>query len=154
MVKSYYDRYAPVEPDAIRWRLVATFDVNVLPSPAHEIRFKYAYKHVEDWSDSEALTTNSDLVLGQYVWRFAPGWDVDAWGRVLALTDGGTQEFGTGLEVGRLVYRSIRVAVGYSVNGFDDPDVSATDAWSAGLGVRLQIILSDWLLSDFEGLEK
>jgi hypothetical protein len=154
MVKSYYDRYAPVEPDAIRWRLVATFDVNVLPSPWHEFRFKYAYKHVEDWSDAIALTTNSDLVLGQYVWRFAPGWDVDAWGRVLALTDGGTQQFGAGLEVGRLVYRSIRVAVGYSVNGFDEPDVSATDAWSAGLGVRLQLILSDWLLSDFEQLEK
>jgi hypothetical protein len=72
----------------------------------------------------------------------------------LELTDGGTAEYGAGLEVGRLVYRSIRVGVGYSANGFDDPDVSATDAWSAGFGVRLQIILSDWLLSDFEGLEK
>lgn len=154
MVKSYYDRYAPVEPDAIRWRLVATFDVNVLPSPLHELRFKYAYKHVEDWSDSIALTTHTDLVLGQYVWRFAPGWDVDAWGRVLGLTDGGTGQYGAGLEVGRLVYRSIRVAAGYSLNGFSDPDVSTTDAWSAGFGVRLQIILSDWLLSDFEGLEK
>jgi outer membrane protein OmpA-like peptidoglycan-associated protein len=154
MIKSYYDRYAPVEPDAIRWRVVASMDVNVLPSPQHEVRFKYAYKHVEDWSDAVALTTNSDLVLGQYVWRFARGWDLDTWGRVLRLRDGGTEQYGAGVEVGRLVYRSIRVGVGYSKNGFDDPDVSATDAWSQGFGVRLQMILSDWLLADFEGLEK
>ena len=154
MVKSYYDRYAPVEPDAIRWRLVASVDVNAFPSPQHEVRLKYAYKHVEDWSDSAALTTNTDLVLGQYVWRFAPGWDLDAWGRVLRLRDGGSEEYGAGIEVGRLMFRSVRVGVGYSLNGFDDPDVSSTDAWSRGLGVRLQIILSDWLLADFEGLEK
>ncbi len=154
MIKSYYDRYAPVEPDAIRWRLVATFDVNAFPSPQHELRFKYAYKHVEDWSDSIALTTNTDLVLGQYVWRFGRGWDLDAWGRVLRLRDGGTEQYGAGLELGRLVYRSIRVGVGYSVNGFDDPDISSTDAWSSGFGIRMQIILSDWLLSDFEGLNK
>jgi hypothetical protein len=154
MIKSYYDRYAPVEPDAIRWRLVTSWDVNVFPSPAHEVRLKYAYKHVEDWSDSVALTTNTDLLLGQYVWRFARGWDLDTWGRVLKLRDGGTEQYGAGLEVGRLVYRSIRVGVGYSLNGFADADVSATDAWSQGFGVRLQMILSDWLLADFEGLEK
>jgi uncharacterized repeat protein (TIGR01451 family) len=154
MVKSYYDRYAPVEPDAIRWRLVTSVDVNAFPSPQHEVRFKYAYKHVEDWSDSIALTTNTDLVLGQYVWRFGRGWDLDAWGRVTRLRDGGTAEYGAGVELGKLVYRSVRVGVGYSANGFDDPDVSTTDAWSRGLGVRLQIILSDWLLADFEGLRK
>ncbi|MCI0450888.1 MAG: OmpA family protein [Candidatus Latescibacteria bacterium] len=154
MVKSYYDRYAPVEPDAIRWRLVASIDVNAFPNPQHEVRFKYAYKHVEDWSDAEALTTDMDLVLGQYVWRFAPGWDLDAWGRVLRLRDGGSEEYGTGIEIGRLVFRSVRVGVGYSLNGFDDPDVTTTDAWSSGFGVRLQVILSDWLLADFEGLEK
>lgn len=154
MLKSYYDRYAPVEPDAIRWRLVASIDVNAIPSPAHEVRFKYAYKHVEDWSDAEGLTTDMDLVLGQYVWRFARGWDLDAWGRVLRLRDGGSNEYGAGLEMGRLLFRSVRVGAGYSLNGFDDPDVSTTDAWSRGFGVRLQVILSDWLLADFEGLEK
>ncbi len=154
MVKSYYDRYAPIEPDAIRWRLVASWDVNAFPTPQHELRLKYAYKHVEDWSDEVALTTNTDLLLGQYVWRFARGWDLDTWGRVLKLRDGGTEQYGAGVEVGRLVYRSIRLGVGYSVNGFEDPDVSTTDAWSRGFGVRLQMILSDWLLSDFEGLRK
>ncbi len=154
MVKTYYDRYSPIEPDAIRWRTVASIDVNVLPSPQHELRFKYAYKHVEDWSDAVSLITNTDLVLGQYVWHFGRGWDVDAWGRALRVRGGGTREYGAGIELGRMLYRSIRVGVGYSVNGFDDPDVSTTDAWSRGFGVRLQMILSDWLLADFEGLDE
>ncbi len=153
MLKSYYDRYAPIDPDAIRWRLVATTDVNVMPTPAHELRFKYAYKHVEDWSYGVSATTNTDLALAQYVWHFGRGWDVDAWGRAVVPRGGGTAQAGAGIELGRLVYRSVRIGVGYSVNGFDDPDVTATDAWSAGFGIRIQMLLSDWLLADFERLK-
>lgn len=153
MLKSYYDRYSPIDPDAIRWRMVATADVNVMPAPTHELRFKYAYKHVEDWSYGVAKTTNTDLVLGQYVWHFGRGWDVDAWGRAVALRDGGSAQGGAGIELGRLFYRSVRVGVGYSVNGFDDPDVTSTEAWSAGFGIRIQMLLSEWLLADFERLK-
>jgi hypothetical protein len=46
----------------------------------------------------------------------------------------------------------VRLAAGYSVNGFDDPDILGTDAWSHGFGIRIQMILSDWLLADFERL--
>lgn len=154
MIRSYYDRYAPSYPDGINWRCVASIDVNVMPSWAHEIRFKYAYKHAEDWSYGVAHTTNTDLVLGQYVWHFMHGWDVDAWGRVAAIRGGGTAQGGAGLELGRMFFKSLRVGAGYSVNGFDDPDISDTDAWSAGFGVRAQLILSEWLLRDFEGLSK
>jgi hypothetical protein len=52
-----------------------------------------------------------------------------------------------------MAYRSVRLGLGYSVNGFDDPDITGTDAWSEGFGLRIQIILSDWLLSDFERLK-
>ncbi len=153
MIKSYYDRYAPVDPEAIRWRLVASVDVNVLPDPNHEVRFKYAYKHVEDWSYDISRTTNTDLVLGQYIWHFGRGWDVDTWGRAVAIRNGGSAELGAGLEVGRLVFRSVRVAAGYSLNGFQEPDVLGADSWSNGFGIRIQMILSDWLLADFEGLK-
>ncbi len=153
MLKSYYDRYTPVDPDAIRWRLVASTDVNVLVNPTHEVRLKYAYKHVEDWSYGMSLNTDTDLALGQYRWHFGRGWDLDLWGRTVVLRDGGTSQTGAGLEVGRMVYRSVRLAAGYSVNGFNDPDISGTDAWSDGFGIRIQMILSDWMLSDFERLK-
>jgi hypothetical protein len=152
MLKSYYDRYAPAYPDGIAWRCIASIDVNVMPSWAHEVRLKYAFKHVEDWSYDVARTTNTDLVLGQYVWHFHPRWDVDVWGRLVATRDGGTVQGGAGLEVGRMFFRALRVGAGWSVNGFDDPDVTDTEAWSDGFGVRAQLILSDWLLRDFEGL--
>jgi hypothetical protein len=153
MLKSYYDRYAPIDPDAIRWRLIASTDVNVLPSAVHEVRLKYAYKHVEDWSYGASWTSDTDLGLAQYVWHFLPGWDVDAWGRIVAIRNGGTAQAGAGVEVGRMFYRSVRVGVGYSVNGFEEPDMTGADSWSQGFGVRIQMILSDWLLSDFERLK-
>jgi len=154
MVKSLYDRYAPVDPDAIRWRVVASTDVNYLPSASHELRLKYAYKYVEDYSYGASTTTQTDLALGQYLWHFGHGWDVDTWGRMVSLRGGGTQQYGYGAELGRIVFKSVRLAAGYSVNGFDDPDVSNTDAWSRGFNIRIQMLLSDWLLSDFAPLNK
>jgi len=154
MVKSLYDRYAPIDRDAIRWRLVASTDVNILPSASHELRLKYAYKYVEDYSYGASTSTHTDLVLGQYLWHFGHGWDVDVWGRTVGLRHGGSQEYGYGVELGRILFHSVRLAAGYSVNGFDDPDISGTDAWSRGFSIRIQMLLSDWLLSDFEPLRK
>ena len=149
-LKNLYRKYAPSGPDAITWTLVLSTDVNVLPAVQHELRLKYAYKRVEDFSYGISVNTNSDLVLGQYIYRFARSWDLDLWGRVQAVR-GGTTETGTGVEVGRLFYRTVRVAAGYSYGGFDDPDISGTDAWSKGFGVRIQLILSDWIRQEFGG---
>ena len=41
-----------------------------------------------------------------------------------------------------------------AVNGFDDSDITGNDAWSRGFGVRIQMLLSDWLLADFEPLRR
>jgi flagellar motor protein MotB len=149
-LKNLYEKYTPSGPDAITWTFVLSTDVNVLPAVQHELRLKYAYKRVEDFSYGISVNTNSDLVLGQYIYRFARSWDLDLWGRVLAVR-GGTTETGTGVEVGRLFYRTVRVAAGYSYGGFDDPDISGTDAWSKGFGVRIQLILSDWIRQEFGG---
>jgi hypothetical protein len=149
-LKNQYYKYAPTGPDNITWKLVLSADANVLPAVEHEIRFKYAYKRVEDFSYGISVNTSADLVLGQYIYRFAPYWDVDVWARVLAQR-GGTVETGTGIEVGRLFFRFVRVAAGYSAGGFKDPDFSGTDAWSRGFGLRVQLILSDWILQEFGG---
>ncbi|MDH3197335.1 MAG: OmpA family protein [Candidatus Krumholzibacteria bacterium] len=151
MMRNDYERYTPVDPEAIRWRLVLSADVNTLLAPAHEVRAKYAFKHVEDWSFGVSTTTNADLVLGQYIWRFASAWDADLWGRWLGQR-GGSAQTGVGVEVGRTFLRAVRVALGYSLNGLEDPDFVGTDAWSNGFGVRVQLILSDWLAADFERL--
>jgi len=150
MMRNYYERYTPIDPEAIRWRLVLSGDANWHPFVDHEVRLKYAYKHVEDWSFGVSTTTDMDLVLGQYIYRFYPRWDVDVWARWLNQRDGGSAQTGTGFEVGYMFFRSLRVAAGYSINGFEDPDISQTDAWSNGFNVRMQLILSEWLLADFK----
>ena len=60
----------------------------------------------------------------------------------------GTQQLGSGVEVGRILFNRIRLSAGYSVNGFEERDLSENDAWSKGFGVRVQFILSDWLLNE------
>jgi len=123
-----------------------------MPALAHEIRLKYAHKRVEDYSYGIGVNTDADLLLGQYVYRFARCWDVDVWGRVLTQRRG-TTETGTGVEVGRLFFRTVRVAAGYSAGGFEDRDISGTDAWARGFGLRVQLILSDWILNEFGGAQ-
>jgi hypothetical protein len=149
MVRTDYERFTPVEPDAIRWRTVFSVDLNWTPAKAHETRLKYGFKHVEDYSYGVSTSTDADLVLGQYIYRFLRNWDVDLWARWLNQRHGGGAEAGAGIEVGHLFFRAVRVAGGYSVNGFQDPDFVGTDAWSSGFGVRVQLILSEWLLPEF-----
>jgi len=149
MMRNHYERFTPVDPDAITWRLVVSGDVNFLPTAVHELRLKYAFKHVEDYSFATSVTTNSDLVLGQFVYHFARFWDVDMWGRWTGRRHGFSQT-STGIEVGRMVAGSIRLGVGYSLGGFEDRDISGEEAWSSGFGVRIQVILSDWLLNEFQ----
>jgi hypothetical protein len=148
-VRTDYERYTPVDPAAITWRAVFSLDLNWTPSVAHETRLKYAFKHVEDYSYGISTTTDADLVLGQHVYRFLYNWDIDLWARWLHHRHGGGAEAGGGIELGHLFFRAVRVAGGYSINGFQDPDFVGTDAWSRGFGVRVQLILTEWLLPEF-----
>jgi hypothetical protein len=151
VIKNSYERYTPVNPDAITWKLVFATDLNLSPAPRHEVRLKYAHKRVEDFSFGISLTTKADLFLSQYIYHFGRGWDVDLWGRALRQHGGGTTETGAGIELGRLFLKCVRVGAGYSVGGFEDPDVTGTDAWSSGFGLRVQLILSDWVVREFGG---
>ncbi|NIM18792.1 MAG: OmpA family protein [Candidatus Latescibacteria bacterium] len=148
LVKSGYERFTPIDPEAITWKLIFSTDVNLIPVLAHELRLKYAIKRVEDYSHSISITSRSHFALSQYVYNFREFWDLDLWGWVFTQGDGGTLEVGSGIEIGRRVMEFIRVGVGYSVNGFEERDLSENEAWSKGFGLRVQFVLSDWMLRE------
>jgi outer membrane protein OmpA-like peptidoglycan-associated protein len=149
LLKTEYDRHSPVDPDAITWTTVLSTDVNYFPDPAHEIRVKLAVKRVEDCSLGISESGRNYLALSQYVYHFARVWDIDLWARVLGRAEAGTRQTGAGLEVGRVFFERLRVAAGYSVNGFEDRDMAESDAWTNGFGVRVQLILSDWMFNGY-----
>jgi outer membrane protein OmpA-like peptidoglycan-associated protein len=149
LLKTEYDRYSPVDPQAITWTTVLSTDVNFFPDPAHELRVKLAVKRVEDFSLGISGTVRNYLTLAQYVYHFAPAWDVDIWGRVVGAAEAGTRQTGAGIELGRVFFDRLRVAAGYSVNGFEDRDMAESDAWVNGFGVRVQLILSDWMFNGY-----
>lgn len=146
--KTGYERFTPIDPEAITWKLIFSADVNVIPASKHELRLKYAVKRVDDYSLGISLTSWSQLALSQYVYYFRELWDVDVWGRVMNQATGGTLEVGTGVEVGRRFFNTVRVSAGYSINGFEERDLSESAAWAKGFGMRVQFILSDWLLRE------
>lgn len=148
LLKNEYDRFSPVDPDAITSTLVFSTDANIIPASAHEIRLKFAIKHVEDYSIGISESTRSYLVLSQYVYHFGRYWDVDLWGRYLGQNGAGTRQLGTGIEIGRSVFDRIRLSAGYSLNGFEERDLSENDAWESGFGFRVQFILSEWILNE------
>lgn len=149
LIKTQYDKYSPVDPEAIVWTTVVSTDVNVMPEPAHELRFKLAFKRVEDYSLGISETGRNYLVLSQYVYRFARKWDVDVWGRFLGQGSAGTRQTGAGIEIGRVLFDRIRIGAGYSVNGFEDRDMAENEAWEKGFGLRLQLILADWMFNGY-----
>jgi hypothetical protein len=149
LLKTQYDRYSPVDPDAIVWTTVLSTDVNVMPRPAHELRFKLAFKRVENYSLGISETGRNYLVLSQYVYRFAKDWDLDVWGRFLGQADAGTRQTGVGVEIGRILFERLRVGAGYSINGFEERDLAESDAWEKGFGLRIQLILSDWMFNGY-----
>lgn len=153
MVKSLYDRRAPVDPEAIKWRFVFSTDVNIAPAARHELRTKLAMKYVEDYSEGFSETTRNYLVLSQYVYRIDRLWDFDIWGRYMGQDGVGADQFGAGVEVGRILFSRLRVGAGYSINGFQEHDMAERDAWEKGFGVRVQLLLMDWVLNEF-GMER
>jgi hypothetical protein len=148
LLRSAYDRFSPIDPLGITWRLVFSTDVNLIPAQPHELRLKFAAKRVEDYSFHISETTNNYLVLAQYVFRFARVWDFDVWGRFLGQGGVGTEQLGAGAEIGRLFFNQVRVSAGYAINGFEEKDLSENDAWAKGFGIRVQYILSDWILNE------
>ncbi len=152
MLRNHYERFSPANPEGISWRMVASVDANVYMSEQVELRMKYAFKHSEDFNFGISADANSDLVLGQIVYRFMPAWDVDLWSRAVHQRETGSLQFGSGVELGRTFAGKIRVAAGFSRNGYEDPDVTATEAWADGFGVRVQLLLSDWVFNQFPGL--
>ncbi len=150
LLRTEYDRYSPVDPEAIVWKLIASTDINVIPHNAHELRFKLAAKRVENYSTGISETSRNYLLLSQYVFRFARNWDVDLWVRFLGQVDVGTRQIGSGAELGYLFFDRVRIGAGYSVGGFEDRDLSENDAWQKGFGIRVQLILSDWMFNDYK----
>jgi len=147
-VKTGYERYTPIDPEAVTWKLIFSLDVNVMPAADHELRFKFAQKRIENASHGLSVTTWSRLLLSQYVYYFREHWDVDVWARLLSQQAGGTRELGGGLEIGRMFLQFVRVSAGYSINGFEERDMAENDAWACGFDLRVQFILSDWLLRE------
>lgn len=152
-VRSLYDRFSPIDPLAINWRLVFSTDINIIPSTPHEFRIKLAAKRVEDYSFNISETTDNYLVLSQYVLHFAENWDFNLWGRFLGQGGAGTRQLGAGTEIGRLFFNQVRISAGYAINGFEERDLAENDAWEKGFGIRVQYILSDWILNEL-GLQR
>ncbi len=143
MARTRYGRHAPDDPDAIRWETVLSADADRHVTRRLTLRLRGAFKHVEDASHGASASADADLVVAQVRWRLAPRWDVDAWVRRLAPHGAGAR-LDAGLDVGRWVDDAVRVSAGWRSTVIDETGFDAGAA-RHGLGVRVQVVLSEWL---------
>jgi len=97
----------------------------------------YAAKWSNDNSNGLAARYQAQLVSGRFTWEFAPRWDFGIAASGL-FGQGGSRQYGTGIEVGYLLTTNLWLSAGYNVFGYHDDDLTAGEYTNKGAYVRLR----------------
>jgi len=97
------------------------------PSRPWLLETQLAGKWARDDHDYLTSRSNLQLVGGRVLYDVARGWDIGASGRELLSRNAAAQQYGAGGEVGRLLGRNLRLALGYNVFGFSDKDLAGDE---------------------------
>jgi uncharacterized repeat protein (TIGR01451 family) len=97
-------------------------NLNVQPSRGWQISGRYAAKRGIDWSGGLASHSFTQLAGARSLWDVSARWDAGMQGYRM-WGDGATQ-YAVGVELGYLVWKNLRLSLGYNVKGFDAPDLA------------------------------
>lgn len=115
---------------------IVSAHLNWQPTAHVWLSSRYAGRWAVDSSLGLRSSTNAQLGSTRLLWDFARRWDAAAIGSVL-WTDGfDNRQYGAGVEVGRILVTNLRVAAGYNVFGFRDPQITGADYTDRGPYVR------------------
>ena len=124
-----FERLSPNSAaETVKKSTILAANLNYQPLSSVWLSGRFAGKWASDRSNAVETSTRATLISVRGLYDFLPRWDAGLIGSTL--WSGGTQ-FGLGLELGRVVVKNLRAAVGYNVFGFRDGglggDGSATD---------------------------
>ncbi len=111
---------------------------------------RYAFKEVwEYWKTASdtgwnmQLSTYTDLLLGKVDLAFSTRADLTLEGRVRRQVEANDRRFGFSVEPGYVVYKDIRLGIGYNFFGFEDTDFADRNYWAKGPYLSVKVKFSE-----------
>ncbi|MFA5833959.1 MAG: Ig-like domain-containing protein [Bacteroidota bacterium] len=110
-----------------------------------EFGLKYAYKASTENSVSFGATTNTNFYLLRAEYDITEDLNAGAEYRLLHQLEAGDKLNGYSLDAGYVVYRNVRLTVGYNFKGYKEQDLIDYTLWSRGPFIRMSFKFSEEL---------
>ncbi len=116
--------------------------------PVRKLEFglKYAYKASTENSVNFGATTNTNFYLLRAEYDITDDLNAGAEYRLLHQLEAGDRLNGYSIDAGYVVYRNVRLTVGYNFKGYKELDLVDYSLWSRGPFIRLSFKFSEELL--------
>ena len=101
---------------------IAAALINMQPKPSLTLSARYAAKRATDTRDGIATSSTAHLMMGRVITDLSTRFDLGLIGSVLGNGSFSERRYGVGAEVGAVLMRNLRLAVGYNLFGFTDRD--------------------------------
>ncbi len=120
-------------------------NLNVQPSRGWQISGRYAAKRAIDWSDGLASHSFTQLAGARSIWDVSARWDAGVQG--YRMWGDGAAGYAVGVELGYLVWKNLRLSLGYNVKGFDAPDLAGEAYTQRGAYLHLSFKFDESLFA-------
>jgi hypothetical protein len=121
--------------------------VNMQLKPSVTVSARYAGKRAADTRDGIATPSAAHLVMARTIIDLTHRLDLGLIGSVLGNGSFAERRYGTGVELGAVVMRNVRLAAGYNVFGFTDRDFESLGYTQRGPYVEFGFKFDEALLN-------
>ncbi len=140
----YKDQFnSVVAPESRRTAHVGSVEGIVEPRSQIEWYLRYAFKVATLSSEGMTTRTLTDLWMTSLRLELHESWDVLGEYRVIAQHTANDARQGVAAELGRIMNRNARVAIGYNFAGYQDSDFAGLSYWARGPYMKIQVKLTE-----------
>jgi hypothetical protein len=118
---------------------IGSLEMIVEPRSQFEWFIRYAFKVSKLSSEAVTSQTLTDLWMTNLRFEFCSTWDILGEYRLLSQHTVHDLNQGAALEIGRIINRGSRLAVGYNFIGYHDSDFAGTSFWGQGPYMKIQV---------------
>jgi uncharacterized repeat protein (TIGR01451 family) len=128
-----------VAPTTDRVAHIGSLEAVVEPRSQFEVFARYAFKVAELSSEGVSSRTLTDLWMTSLRYEWRETWDVLGEYRLISQHTANDLNQGAAAEIGRVLNRNARVAIGYNFVGYHDSDFAGMSYWGQGPYMRIQV---------------
>jgi hypothetical protein len=134
-----YESNSLLDPQITLLKQIGSFETILEPRSQFEWFVRYAFKIARLSSEGLATRSLTDLWMTNLRYEWHTRWDTQLEYRVLVQHSANTYRHGFAGEIGHVLAKDTRFAVGYNFAGFQDRDFSGQAYWGRGPYVKIQM---------------